>query len=134
MMIRKSVLALALVASLMCRVQAAPVDTQPSELTLTILHDNDLHGHLLPFAYVEAGRKNVEEPSRGGAARRATLIRRLRASIHNPTFVVDSGDTTTRGPLTTTYEGIADIEAMNAVGYELGALGNNELKLKDGID
>ena len=113
---------------------AAPAERQPASLTLTILHDNDLHGHLLPFAYNETARRNVEEPSRGGAARRATLIRRLRASIHNPTFVVDSGDTTTRGPLTTTYEGIADIEAMNAVGYDLGALGNNEFKLKDGVD
>lgn len=107
---------------------------QPQQITLTILHDNDLHGHLLPFAYTETGVSKVEQASVGGAARRATLVRQLRKEIHNPTILVDSGDTTTRGPLTTTYEGAADIAAMNAVGYQLGALGNNEFKLKDAAD
>lgn len=104
------------------------------KVTLTILHDNDLHGHLLPFAYTETGRNNLEKPSVGGAARRATLIRRLRSDIKNPTFLVDSGDIATRGPLTTRYEGIADVDAMNVIGYELAAIGNNEFKLKDGVD
>ena len=47
---------------------------------------------------------------------------------------MDAGDTFTRGPLTNAYEGIADVEAMNAVGYELAAVGNNEFKAKDGAD
>lgn len=106
----------------------------PSQFDLTILHDNDLHGHLLPFAYIEKGVGPGEIPSVGGAARRATLIRRLRKQIENPTVLVDSGDTFTRGPLATTYEGIADTEAMNAIGYDLAAVGNNEFKAKDGVD
>jgi 2',3'-cyclic-nucleotide 2'-phosphodiesterase (5'-nucleotidase family) len=110
-----------------------PPATMP-EITLTILHDNDLHGHLFPFAYTEVGRGNVEKLGVGGAARRATLVGRLRASIRNPNILIDSGDTFTRGPLTTTYEGVPDIEAMNAVGYELAALGNNEFKARDGAD
>jgi 2',3'-cyclic-nucleotide 2'-phosphodiesterase (5'-nucleotidase family) len=111
---------------------AAP--NQPQTLTLTLLHDNDLHGHLLPFAYTETGQSSQEKPSVGGAARRATLIRQLRQKIQNPTMLIDSGDTFTRGPLTNAYEGIADTEAMNAVGYELAAVGNNEFKAKDGVD
>jgi len=107
---------------------------QPSELTLTILHDNDLHGHILPFAYTETAVSKVEMPSVGGAARRATLIRRLRKDIKNPTLLLDSGDAFTRGPLTNAYEGIADIEAMNAVGYDVAAIGNNEFKALDGVD
>lgn len=114
----------------LCRPALAADDS----LHLTILHTNDLHGHILPFAYTEAGRSKQEKPSVGGAARRATLIRRLRQSIPNPTILVDSGDTFTRGPLTNAYEGIADIEAMNAVGYELAAIGNNEFKAKDGVE
>jgi 5'-nucleotidase/UDP-sugar diphosphatase len=113
---------------------AAPTVDQPLQLTLTLLHDNDLHGHLLPFAYTEVGRSKAEQPSVGGVARRATLIRELRREIKNPTMLLDSGDTFTRGPLTNAYEGIADTEAMNAVGYELAALGNNEFKAKDAVD
>jgi len=105
-----------------------------SSFSLTILHTNDLHGHIFPFAYTESGRRKTEVASVGGAARRATLIRKLRNTIKNPSIVVDSGDTFTRGPLTNAYEGIADAEAMNAVGYDLAALGNNEFKAKDGIE
>jgi 2',3'-cyclic-nucleotide 2'-phosphodiesterase (5'-nucleotidase family) len=111
---------------------AQPV--QPEQVSLTILHDNDIHGHIFPFPYIEAGISPLEQQSRGGAARRATLVRQLRRSIHHPTFLVDSGDIATRGPLATTYQGIADVEALNAVGYELAAIGNNEFKLKDGVD
>lgn len=104
------------------------------KLDLTILHTNDLHGHVLPFAYTEPERSKNEQPSVGGAARRATLIRTLKRKAKNPVLVVDAGDTTTRGPLWNAYEGVADIEAMNAVGYDLACLGNNEFKLKDGVE
>jgi 2',3'-cyclic-nucleotide 2'-phosphodiesterase (5'-nucleotidase family) len=111
-----------------------PAARRPETLTLTLLHTNDLHGHLLPFAYTEVGRGPVEQPSVGGAARRATLIRALRRAIRNPVMVIDAGDTFTRGPFTTTYRGIADVEAMNAVGYDLAAVGNNEFKAKDAVE
>ena len=101
---------------------------------LTILHDNDLHGHLRSFCYIEAVRGPREHCNVGGAARRATLIRRLRARATGPLMVVDAGDTTTRGALATTYEGIDEIEAMNAIGYDMAAVGNNEFKLEDGAD
>lgn len=113
---------------------AVPTARPPDRLALTLLHTNDLHGHLLPFAYTEVGRGPSERPSVGGAARRATLVRRLRRTIPNPVMLVDAGDTFTRGPLTNAYEGIADVEAMNAVGYELAAVGNNEFKAKDALE
>jgi 2',3'-cyclic-nucleotide 2'-phosphodiesterase (5'-nucleotidase family) len=109
-------------------------DSSTAAFTLTILHTNDIHGHIFPFAYTETGRRKEEVASVGGAARRATLVRKLRLEIKNPVILVDSGDTFTRGPLTNAYEGIADTEAMNAVGYDLAALGNNEFKAKDAIE
>ena len=124
----------ALGTSLLQCAPLAAAPAPPQQITLTLLHDNDLHGHLLPFAYIESGQSKEEKPSVGGAARRATLIRQLRHEIKNPTMLLDSGDTFTRGPLTNAYEGIADTEAMNAVGYELAAVGNNEFKSKDGVD
>ena len=64
-------------------------------------------------------RSKDERASVGSAARRATLVRKLRREIENPVMLVDSGDTFTRGPLTNAYEGIADAEAMNAVSYDV---------------
>jgi 2',3'-cyclic-nucleotide 2'-phosphodiesterase (5'-nucleotidase family) len=89
---------------------------------------------MVPYAYVEKGKGPEERPSVGGAARRATLIRKLRAEIRNPVVLVDGGDTFTRGPLTNAYEGIPDVEAMNALGYEVAVLGNNEFKAKDAAE
>jgi len=102
--------------------------------SLTILHDNDIHGHLREFCYVEAAKGPDEHCQVGGAARRATLIKALKAKATGPVLLVDSGDTTTRGPLATEYEGVDEVEAMNAIGYDLAAIGNNEFKLKDGAD
>ncbi len=104
------------------------------KLDLTILHTNDLHGHTLPFAYTEPERSKDEQQSVGGAARRATLIRELKKKAKNPVMVIDLGDVATRGPLTNAYEGIADIEALNATGYDIGTIGNNEFKLKDAAE
>jgi 2',3'-cyclic-nucleotide 2'-phosphodiesterase (5'-nucleotidase family) len=102
--------------------------------SLTILHSNDVHGHLRSFCYVEVAKGLDEHCDIGGAARRATLVRELRAKAGGPTLLVDSGDTTTRGPLATEYEGLDEIAAMNAIGYDLAAVGNNEFKLRDAAD
>lgn len=102
--------------------------------SLVILHDNDIHGHLRDFCYVEVAKGPAEHCETGGAARRAMLIRELKTKAAAPVLLVDSGDTTTRGPLATQYEGVDEIEAMNAIGYDIAAIGNNEFKLKDAAD
>jgi 5'-nucleotidase / UDP-sugar diphosphatase len=121
---------LALVAS---AILAAPAAAQP--VSLTILHTNDTHGHLLPFSYPDAtasGRelqglrtyKNI-----GGIARRATLVKRIRQSLEQrqvPVWLADIGDYSDGTPFSTEYHGEADVAAMNAVGYDLGTLGNHE--------
>ena len=116
-----------------CALAALPTFAQ-DKLDLTILHTNDLHGHTLPFAYTEPERSKNEQASVGGAARRATLIREIKKKARNPVLVIDLGDVATRGPLTNAYEGIADIEALNATGYDIGPIGNNEFKLKDAAE
>ena len=101
---------------------------------LVILHDNDIHGHLRAFCYVEVAKGPEEHCGVGGAAKRATLIHTLKAQTSAPVLLIDSGDTTTRGPLATEYEGVDEVEAMNAIGYDIAAIGNNEFKLKDAAD
>jgi 5'-nucleotidase / UDP-sugar diphosphatase len=102
------------------------------EVQLTILHENDVHGHARPFCYPDL--KRDERCAVGGAARRATLIQQIRARSRDPVLLIDAGDTTTRGPLATEYAGIDMVELMNAMGVALAVLGNNEFKLRDVAD
>jgi 2',3'-cyclic-nucleotide 2'-phosphodiesterase (5'-nucleotidase family) len=129
-MLKRKWLGGALAAVAACIATSALANTQ----SLSILHDNDIHGHLRSFCYVEVAKGPDEHCDVGGAARRMTLIRRLRGKAAAPTLLIDSGDTTTRGPLATQYEGLDEIAAMNAIGYDMAAIGNNEFKLKDAAD
>lgn len=106
------------------------------QASLTILHTNDTHGHLMPFSYpsiVAPGseiaalkvRQNI-----GGIARRSTLAKRLRDELERrgtTVWLVDAGDFSDGTPFSTEYHGEADIAAMNAVGYTFGTIGNHEL-------
>lgn len=102
----------------------APAGWAGRRLDLTLLHTNDIHGHVLPYDYGD--QTNV-----GGAARRATLIDRIKRETRHPVLVIDSGDVVTRGPLWTEFEGKLDFDVMNALGYDLAAIGNNEFKIRD---
>jgi 5'-nucleotidase/UDP-sugar diphosphatase len=114
---------------------AAPVGAaQP--VSLTILHTNDTHGHLLPFSYPDSAASGRElhglrtYKDLGGIARRATLVKRLRQRLEArqvPVWLADVGDYSDGTPFSIEYHGEADVAAMNAVGYDLGTLGNHEL-------
>jgi 5'-nucleotidase / UDP-sugar diphosphatase len=113
-----------------------PVMGAAQQVSLTILHTNDTHGHLLPFSYpseAPAGsdlaglksRKNI-----GGIARRATLAKRLREEQQargGTVWLVDAGDFAEGTSFSTEYHGEADVDAMNAAGYTFGTIGNHEL-------
>jgi 5'-nucleotidase len=106
------------------------------QVSLTILHTNDTHGHLLPFSYppkAPAGSDQAGLKSRrdiGGIARRATLAKRVREAQQargGTVWLVDAGDFTDGTSFSTEYHGEADIDAMNAAGYTFGTIGNHEL-------
>lgn len=107
---------------------AASTAAAPVAIKLTILHTNDIHGHLLPFDYIEPGAHMVNV---GGAARRASLIRSIKAGAGNPVLVMDAGDVFQRGPLDSLM-GAPDFQVMNAVPYDVMTLGNNEFKATNG--
>ncbi len=105
------------------------------QVSLTILHTNDTHGHLLPFSYpstVAPGSEQAAMQERkdiGGIARRATLVKRLRAQLEprgTTVWLVDVGDFSDGTSFSTEYQGEADVAAMNAAGYSFGTLGNHE--------
>jgi len=103
--------------------------------SLTILHTNDTHGHLMPFSYpavvaAESSLEGLRERSNiGGIARRATLVKRIREELKQqgtPVWLVDAGDFCDGTPFSTEYHGEADVSAMNAAGYDFATLGNHE--------
>jgi len=105
------------------------------QVSLTILHTNDTHGHLLPFSYpadVLPGSELAGITARtniGGIARRATLVKNVRTELESEgktVWLVDVGDFSDGTPFSTEYHGEADAAAMNAAGYTFGALGNHE--------
>ncbi len=108
------------------------------QVSLTILHTNDTHGHLLPFSYPSAAAPESELAAMqerrniGGIARRATLVKRLRMQLEprgTTVWLVDTGDFSDGTSFSTEYHGEADVAAMNAAGYTLGTLGNHEFNL-----
>jgi 5'-nucleotidase len=103
--------------------------------SLTILHTNDTHGHLLPFSYPDSAASGRELQGLrvykdiGGIARRATLVKRIRQEQDArgiPTWLADIGDYSDGTPFSIEYHGEADVAAMNAAGYDIGTLGNHE--------
>jgi 5'-nucleotidase / UDP-sugar diphosphatase len=113
-----------------------PAIGQAQQVSLTILHTNDIHSHLLPFSYPSVAspgsgyaalrvRANI-----GGIARRTTLAQNVRTEVESrggSMWLVDAGDFTEGTPFSTEYHGEADVEAMNAAGYTFATIGNHEI-------
>ncbi len=104
----------------------------PSEtVAVRLIAINDLHGHLEPGENAIEVR-DPSDPSRtvalrsGGVAHVATLIARLRSEQAH-SLVVSSGDLIGASPLTSgLFRDEPTIEAMNAIGLDIGVVGNHE--------
>ena len=93
---------------------------------VTLLHTNDTHSRLEPF---EKGSL----AGLGGIARRAAMIRKIRAAQPN-TLVLDAGDTFQGTPYFNAFAGQAEFETMTAAGYDFSTLGNHDFdKGVDGL-
>ena len=103
-------------------------------VSVTILHTNDTHSRLLPFSYPASARGTAisgleTRADIGGIARRATLIKKMRAELEQKgttVLVMDAGDFSDGTPFSIEYKGEADVAAMNAAGYTLATPGNHE--------
>lgn len=86
-------------------------EATPETWSLRILHTNDTHSHL------------------ENAARLATLIKNAREEAEangQHVLLLDAGDVFTGTLYFTKYEGLADAEFMNMMGYQAMTLGNHE--------
>jgi 5'-nucleotidase len=89
------------------------------EVVITILHTNDTHSQIDPLP---ANDKNA---GKGGVARRATLVKRIRKENPN-TLLIDAGDVLQGTPYFNFYRGEVEYKAMSAIGYDASTLGNHE--------
>lgn len=87
---------------------------------ITLLHTNDVHSHIEPFA-----PGNGAWSGKGGAARRATMVKRLRAEL-GPVLLLDAGDVFQGTPYFNQYKGHLDYQLMSMMGYDAGTLGNHD--------
>lgn len=84
---------------------------QNPTVTITILHSNDFHGDNLELL-----------------AKRAAVIKKIRAATPDPVLLLDAGDVFTRGPYARRFYGELEFAVMNALHYDALTLGNNEFK------
>lgn len=87
------------------------------DLTLTIIHTNDLHAHAEPF--LDKG-KTV-----GGMAGVGQVIRSLKKK-HPDALVVDAGDVFQGSLLYSRFKGDVEVNLLNKMGYDIFTIGNHE--------
>ncbi len=92
----------------------------PEAYKLRIIHTNDHHARIEPVT----GGTPVA-PIHGGVSRRKTLIDAIRNEGGNQ-MLLDAGDVFQGTLWFTQYQGLADLEFYNAMGYEAQAIGNHE--------
>ncbi|MBW2673840.1 MAG: bifunctional metallophosphatase/5'-nucleotidase [Deltaproteobacteria bacterium] len=101
--------------------------------TITIIHTNDLHSHLLGFSPnidytpLETG----DDATVGGWARIAGVIKKVKRNRTNPVLVLDAGDFL-MGSLfhMLSREEAFELRLMGEMGYDVVTLGNHEFDLK----
>src|SRR5690606_8445287 len=89
-------------------------------VALTILHTNDVHSRIDPFPMDGSRNQGL-----GGAARRATLIKRIRNEERN-VLLLDAGDTVQGTPYFNLFGAKVEMELMSKMGYMASTFGNHE--------
>jgi 5'-nucleotidase len=91
-----------------------------AQTKISILHTNDWHSRIDPFP-----DNDPKFPSKGGAARRATLIKSIRKESEH-VLLLDAGDIIQGTPYFNYYHGEPEIKLMNLMGYDAATMGNHD--------
>lgn len=94
------------------------------DVKLTILHTNDMHSHIHPFA---SGRNK----GLGGMAQRAALIKQIRKQEEH-VLLLDAGDIFQGTPYFNFYGGELEFKLMSEMRYDAATLGNHDFD--NGLD
>jgi 5'-nucleotidase len=108
-----------------------PARRSAAPVPLRVIAFNDFHGQIEPGG-LALRVPDPADPSRmlqvgaGGVAHLATLVRHLRAQVPHA-VVVSAGDLVGASPIASAlFRDEPTIEAMNAIGLDLGVVGNHE--------
>lgn len=95
------------------------------EADITVLHSNDLHGHVHPWTGWEG---ELQGKTLGGMARLAGAVKQVRDAIgKDKTLLLDAGDAIGDTQSAAQSKGAAIVDIMNAIGYDAMVVGNHEL-------
>lgn len=100
-----------LLVSLVCCASIA--EAGPRYVIVTLLHTNDMHGHVMP------------RDGSGGLVRIATVVKQIRCEMPN-VLLLDAGDIIHGSSEDYLFGGKPIISAMNAVHYTAAVTGNHE--------
>lgn len=89
---------------------------------LTILHTNDIHGHLNAWTGWEG---NLKDKTIGGLGRLASAITVVREEAKDA-LLLDAGDLLGDSMIADLTQGKAMVEALNLLGYDAMSIGNHE--------
>jgi 5'-nucleotidase len=107
-------------------ISAPLLEVAPGESLITILHTNDTHSQIDPIP-----SNDKQYPDKGGVARRATLVKRIRKE--NPkTLLIDAGDVFQGTPYFNFFKGEVEYKSMSLIGYDVVTLGNHDFD--NGVD
>ncbi len=87
-------------------------------ISITILHTNDMHSHIHPF-------KSGRNKGKGGVAARASLIKKIRDENEH-VLLFDAGDIFQGTPYFNFYEGELEFKLMSEMQYDAATLGNHD--------
>jgi 5'-nucleotidase len=107
-------------------ISAPLLEVAPGETLITILHTNDTHSQIDPLP-----ANDKQYPDKGGVARRATLVKRVRKDNPN-TLLIDAGDVFQGTPYFNFYKGEVEYKSMSLIGYDVVTLGNHDFD--NGVD
>ena len=93
---------------------------ETSQKHITILHTNDTHSQIEPFAIDHHKYSN-----KGGVARRASLIEKIRKQNPN-TLLLDAGDIFQGTPYFNYFGGEIEFKLMSLLKYDAATLGNHD--------
>jgi len=110
----------------MAGISTPPWQMAAGETLITILHTNDTHSQIDPLP-----ENDKQYPGKGGVARRATLVKRIRKENPN-TLLVDGGDVFQGTPYFNFYRGEVEYKSMSLIGYDAVTLGNHDFD--NGVD
>lgn len=99
-----------------------PGSVQASQQKVTLLHMNDLHGHIEPFL----DKSLSEDGLVGGAPYFAAMIHEETAKNPEGTLLLAAGDMFQGTPVSNVFHGRPVMEVMNSLEFDASSIGNHE--------